>query len=223
MKSTLQPAFAWPLRVLAALCAEPADPALGRSVPRDVSIESYSLENGELTLSLSEGYLSLEGMEKTLTDYCITLSVVGIDAAHGIRNRPRKLLDRRDDAVQLVGPFAGDLMVLRHLPEVSAGRYEKIRCRSGRTIVAIGHVAAIARERRSRGIRRLHDLRRMRRSGMARRKGIFVVIGQLRCIDLLDRIAQSLDLVSDIHRALKRRPARPQLGQRPPDCLVVRT
>ncbi len=48
---------------------------LGRSMPEGVKIISRSLVGSEMMLELSEEYLELDGIEKTLTDYCIVLSL----------------------------------------------------------------------------------------------------------------------------------------------------
>ena len=65
--------------MLDALESSPADPLLVRSLPADVSIYSYVIDGTELILELSESYLELEGIQKTLTDYCITLSLCSLD------------------------------------------------------------------------------------------------------------------------------------------------
>lgn len=65
--------------ILNALVSDPASQELDRSVPAGVSVRSYSMDGGELILELSEEYLALYGIEKTLTDYCIALSLLELD------------------------------------------------------------------------------------------------------------------------------------------------
>lgn len=54
-----------------------ADMELGRSLPESVNILSCSRVGSELVIELSAEYLELEGIDKTLTDYCIALTLLG--------------------------------------------------------------------------------------------------------------------------------------------------
>ena len=54
-------------------------PGLRPVLPDGVTLLSYQLQGRELTLSLSDAYLSLSGMDKTLCDACLTLSFCSVD------------------------------------------------------------------------------------------------------------------------------------------------
>ena len=65
--------------ILSQLQEEPGSPELGRSMPEEVKIISGIIVEREMLLELSEEYLELSGIEKTLTDYCIALSLLELD------------------------------------------------------------------------------------------------------------------------------------------------
>ena len=65
--------------ILSQLQKESASPELGRSMPGSIEIVSHSLVGTEMMLELSEEYLKLSGIEKTLTDYCIALSLLNLN------------------------------------------------------------------------------------------------------------------------------------------------
>ncbi len=65
--------------ILSQLQKESASPELGRSMPENIEIVSHSLVGTEMMLELSEEYLKLSGIEKTLTDYCIALSLLNLN------------------------------------------------------------------------------------------------------------------------------------------------
>ena len=49
------------------------------ALPEGVQVESWSLEDGAVTLELSEGYLSLPGMERTAAAFCAALTLCRLD------------------------------------------------------------------------------------------------------------------------------------------------
>lgn len=67
-----------PELIISLLQQTPEDAELERSLPEDVSIISGTIDGTEMLLELSDGYLALSGIEKTLTDYCIALSLCGV-------------------------------------------------------------------------------------------------------------------------------------------------
>ena len=69
--------------LIAALNSPPGDAVLSNPLPEGAEILSYSLEGGLLTVEAGEAYAELEGLEKTLCDGCLALtlcSVEGVDA-----------------------------------------------------------------------------------------------------------------------------------------------
>ncbi len=65
-----------------ALASYPSDDTLMSSFPDGVKILSARKTGSEVTVSMSSGYSSLAGIDKTLVDYCITLtmcSLPGVD------------------------------------------------------------------------------------------------------------------------------------------------
>lgn len=64
---------------LNSLDEQPKSQQLVSALPDGVRILSYSLEDGELHLELSEEYLDLSGMEKTLADYGLALTLCKFD------------------------------------------------------------------------------------------------------------------------------------------------
>ena len=57
----------------------PYKDGLKKALPDGVSILSYSMDAGELTLELSGEYLKLSGMEKTLADYSMVLTLCALE------------------------------------------------------------------------------------------------------------------------------------------------
>ncbi|HHU22825.1 MAG TPA: hypothetical protein GXZ52_05330 [Clostridiales bacterium] len=67
-----------------ALEEPPKDPDLERSLPQKLKILSYSLESGQLSLEMSREYLSLQGIDKTVVDYCITLTLCDLEEVEAV-------------------------------------------------------------------------------------------------------------------------------------------
>lgn len=70
--------------ILKALESPSGNPELSRSMPEQVKIVYWSIIKGELRLELSEEYLELSGMEKTLTDYCVALSLLSAEGVYTV-------------------------------------------------------------------------------------------------------------------------------------------
>jgi len=67
-----------------ALETSPKDPDLGRSMPGDLRILSYSLEDGQLSLEMSREYLDLQGIDRTVVDYCIALTLCALEEVESV-------------------------------------------------------------------------------------------------------------------------------------------
>ena len=61
--------------LLQALLEGPEEEKLYSPFPEDTGLRSCTLEEGHLTVDLTEGYGGLTGVALTLADYCITLTV----------------------------------------------------------------------------------------------------------------------------------------------------
>lgn len=64
-----------PESLLQALLKGPEEEGLYSPFPAYTGVRSCTLEDGRLTVDLSEGYGGLTGVALTLADYCITLTV----------------------------------------------------------------------------------------------------------------------------------------------------
>ena len=62
------------------LLAGPVEPGLTSPFPPGVSLRSWRQEEGRLTLDLSEQYGGLSGVDLTVADYCIALTLCQIPA-----------------------------------------------------------------------------------------------------------------------------------------------
>ncbi len=71
-------------QLMSALLAGPEETELSASVPGAVALRSYRLEEGVLYLDLSENYGGLTGMELTLADYAITLTMCQLDGVEAV-------------------------------------------------------------------------------------------------------------------------------------------
>ena len=61
--------------MLVCLAWRPGDDELESPLPAGAEILSYSLSGGEIILNMGAGYLELSGMDRTVADYCITLTL----------------------------------------------------------------------------------------------------------------------------------------------------
>lgn len=65
--------------LIEALNGEPGENGLYRALPNGVDIISCNVERGRAKVQMTKGYTELEGIEKTLTDYAVVCSLVGLD------------------------------------------------------------------------------------------------------------------------------------------------
>ena len=72
-------------QLMSALLAGPEEPGLTSAVPSWVTLRGYQLEDGVLTLDLSENYGGLSGVDLTLADYAITLTLSQLPGVEGVR------------------------------------------------------------------------------------------------------------------------------------------
>lgn len=84
--------------LLELLLAGPADESLLSPFPAGVALRELSLEGNVATVDLSEGYGGLSGVELTLADACVTLTLCqleGIDAVYfEVEGAPRPFRDQ---------------------------------------------------------------------------------------------------------------------------------
>ena len=72
--------------VMAALLAgPPADSGLVSPFPAGTTMMSWSLTNGILRVDLSRAYGNLVGVDLTLADYCLTLTLTQLNGVDGVR------------------------------------------------------------------------------------------------------------------------------------------
>ena len=72
-------------QLMSALLAGPEEPGLTSAVPSWVTLRGYRLEDGVLYLDLSENYGGLSGVDLTLADYAITLTLSQLPGVEGGR------------------------------------------------------------------------------------------------------------------------------------------
>lgn len=70
--------------LMAALLAGPEEPGLSSPFPAGVRLLSWSLDEGELRLDLSEQYGNLSGVDLTLADLCITLTFCQMEEVESV-------------------------------------------------------------------------------------------------------------------------------------------
>lgn len=70
--------------LMSALLAGPEEPGLSSPIPAGVRLLSWSLEDGQLHLDLSEPYGGLTGMDLTLADSCITLTFCALEQVEAV-------------------------------------------------------------------------------------------------------------------------------------------
>ena len=70
--------------LMAALLARPEEPGLSSPFPAGVRLLSWSLEEGQLRLDLSEQYGNLSGVDLTLADLCITLTFCQLEEVESV-------------------------------------------------------------------------------------------------------------------------------------------
>lgn len=84
--------------LFALLMARPEDPELVASIPAGITLRSWSQEDGILNLDLSEAYGDLSGVELTLADSCIVLTLCQLPEVKAVyltvEGRPRPFRDQ---------------------------------------------------------------------------------------------------------------------------------
>lgn len=68
-----------PETLFARLMAQPEGAGLVRLIPGNTVLQGWELEEGLLTLDLSESYSDLSGIDLTLANYCITLTMTQLE------------------------------------------------------------------------------------------------------------------------------------------------
>lgn len=72
--------------LLKALLAGPAlDSGLTAVIPEDTEVVGWSMEGRVVHVELSDAYASLSGLDLTLADYCITLTLCQLSGVDGVR------------------------------------------------------------------------------------------------------------------------------------------
>lgn len=71
--------------LIAALNSPPDDPELQNPLPEDARILGCNLSGGVLELRAAEGYARLSGLDKTLCDCCLALTLCRLDGVDAIR------------------------------------------------------------------------------------------------------------------------------------------
>lgn len=72
--------------VMASLLAGPAaGSGLKSPIPAGTTLEGWSLNNGILRVDLSRAYGNLVGVDLTLADYCLTLTLTQLEGVDGVR------------------------------------------------------------------------------------------------------------------------------------------
>lgn len=61
-----------------------ADPELACALPGDAEILGFGFENGVVTLELSEGFLSLSGMDQSTAAFCAVLTLCQLDGVEAV-------------------------------------------------------------------------------------------------------------------------------------------
>lgn len=71
--------------MMALLSGPPADSGLTSPIPKGTALLDWSLEKGILRLYLSRSYSDLVGIDLTLADYCITLTMTQLPDVEGVQ------------------------------------------------------------------------------------------------------------------------------------------
>lgn len=118
-----------------ALKSVPADSELASALPADVSISSASLSGKTVDLIISDSYGELTGMEKTIVDSCVTLtmcSIPGVDkvSIHTL-NEPSSSVFTTEDFLLRdteAGPESAEIRLYFALPEenLMASEYRSV-------------------------------------------------------------------------------------------------
>lgn len=97
------------LEALRLLAVPPEDGALCSAFPVNIRIETYSLENGEIAVSLTEGYQLLPPIQRTLLRACLVLTLCSLEEV--------KCVSLYEDERLLENELTGDIFLSDSLPE----------------------------------------------------------------------------------------------------------
>ena len=70
--------------VVERLIAGPADDALRSPLPSGVTLQSIAIQDRRVTVDLSSGFARLGGVELSLADYCLTLSLTALEGISAV-------------------------------------------------------------------------------------------------------------------------------------------
>lgn len=107
---TLDPQADQVEELLALVMAQPQKESLASAIPQGVSLRKWTLNNGLLTVDFSSGYGSLSGVELTLADYSVVLTLSQLEGVETVMiTAGGEMLSYRDhqrmtpeDALELV-------------------------------------------------------------------------------------------------------------------------
>ena len=74
-----------PALLLALLAGPPADSGLARLIPQGVRLDRWSVDNRIALVELSREYDALTGIDRTLADYCVALTLCQLPGVDGVR------------------------------------------------------------------------------------------------------------------------------------------
>jgi len=105
-----------------ALLKGPTQEGLSSPFPSQTALNGWSLEGGLLTVDLTEHYGDLAGIDLTLADYCLTLTLCQLDRVDRVRITVAggQLAYRDHDILE-----PAEVMVSGLIPEESTGLPEK--------------------------------------------------------------------------------------------------
>jgi germination protein M len=66
------------------LLAEPAQEGLARTIPQGTAVRSWSQKDGVVTVDFSSRYGTLSGVELTLADYSVVLTLTQVEGVEGV-------------------------------------------------------------------------------------------------------------------------------------------
>jgi germination protein M len=70
--------------IFRALCQSPESSQLYSLIPQNTTLQSWKLKNGKLSLDLSGEYATLSGVQLTIANYCIALSMTQLDQVEAV-------------------------------------------------------------------------------------------------------------------------------------------
>ena len=97
------------LEALRLLAVQPEDSALCSAFPPNIRIETYSMEDSEISVHLTEGYQPLPPIQRTLLRACIVLTLCSLDEVERV--------SLYEDARLLESGLTGEAFLAGSLPE----------------------------------------------------------------------------------------------------------